>query len=231
MKLIVIGDTHGKRDWKKLVDTQSFDKFVFIGDYFDSFLFDAAEQISNFLDIIACKKAYPEKIILLTGNHDFHYLPVARQRGEVYSGFQDRHAAEIGELIKENLRFLQMCYKEGDYLFSHAGLTHTWLNNAGYVEGEVSTFINALFKTQPEKFSFNGWNPYGDNVTQSPIWVRPASLKKNAYKYESIKQVVGHTRVEKIEIVKDRYYFIDTLDSSREYLIVEDGNARAGKMG
>ena len=118
-----------------------------------------------------------------------------------------------------------MCYREGDFLFSHAGVTHTWLKLAGYQEGEVASFINALFKMEPEKFLFNGWNPYGDNITQSPIWVRPASLKKNAYKYEIIKQVVGHTRVERIEIVKDRYFFIDTLDSSREYLVVEDGKA------
>ena len=230
MKLIAIGDTHGKADWKKLADTQSFDKLIFIGDYFDSFSLSAAEQISNFLDIMVLKQVYPEKVILLFGNHDFHYLPIARQRGETYSGFQDNQAARIGELIVEHLKFLQMCYKEGDYLFSHAGVTHTWLNGAGYQEGEVSSFINALFKTQPEKFLFNGWNPYGDNVTQSPIWVRPASLKKNAYKYETIKQVVGHTRVEKIEIIKDRYFFIDTLDSSREYLIVEEGHAHAEKL-
>lgn len=231
MKLISIGDTHGKDDWKKLADTQSFDRLVFIGDYFDSFHIDALEQIKNFLEIIAYKKAYPEKVILLFGNHDFHYLPVARQMGEVYSGFQDTYASQIGELIEENLKLLQMCYKEGSYLFSHAGVTHTWLTSAGYIEGEVDSFVNALFKTRPENFLFHGWNPYGDNVTQSPIWVRPASLKKNAYKYETIKQVVGHTRVEKIQIVKGRYFFIDTLDTAREYLIVEDGNARTGKIG
>ena len=231
MKLIAIGDTHGRDDWKKLVRTQSFDKLVFIGDYFDSFHIDAADQVQNFLDIVACKTDYPEKVILLFGNHDFHYLPVARQMHEVYSGFQDHHASRIGELIEENLELLQMCYKEDNYLFSHAGLTHTWLANAGYIEGEVDSFVNALFKTQPENFLFTGWDPYGNNVTQSPIWVRPASLKKNAYKYETIRQVVGHTRVEKIEIVKGRFFFIDTLDASREYLIVEDGNARIGKIG
>lgn len=229
MKLVAIGDTHGKADWKMLTDTR-FDKLVFIGDYFDSFHLDATAQINNFLDIVAYKRAHPSKVVLLFGNHDFHYLPIARLRGETYSGFQDQYASRIGELIRENLTLLQMCYKEENYLFSHAGVTHTWLNNAGYIDGEVDSFVNALFKTQPEKFLFNGWNPYGDNITQSPIWVRPASLKKNAYKYETIKQVVGHTRVERVEIVKDRYFFIDTMDASREYLIVEDGKASIGTM-
>ena len=230
MKLIAIGDTHGRADWKILADKHQFDKLVFIGDYFDSLHLDAATQIENFLNIVSYKRSHPSKVILLFGNHDFHYLPIARQMGEVYSGFQDRHAFRIGELIEEHLKLLQMCYKEDNYLFSHAGVTHTWLNNAGYIEGEADSFINALFKTQPEKFLFNGWDPYGDNVTQSPIWVRPASLKKNAYKWETIKQVVGHTRMEKIKIVKDRYYFIDTLDAARECLIVEEGKASIGKI-
>lgn len=223
MKLVAIGDTHGRTDWKTLADTH-FDKLLFIGDYFDSGHIDAPAQIDNFLDILACKKAHPSKVILLFGNHDFHYLPVARQMGESYSGFQSRYASEIGELISQHMELLQMCYREGDYLFSHAGVTHTWLTNAGYTDGKVDDFINTLFKTQPEKFLFNGWNPYGDNVTQSPIWVRPASLKKNAYKYETIKQVVGHTRMEKITIVKNRYFFIDNLDAAREYLIVEEAS-------
>ena len=230
MKLLAIGDTHGKDDWKMLVNMPDLDRFIFIGDYFDSFLLSAPEQINNFLDIIAFKQAHPEKVILLFGNHDFHYLPIARQRGETYSGFQDHYAPQIGELIVEHIKLLQMCYREGDYLFSHAGVTHTWLNRAGYQDGDAASFINALFKTEPEKFLFNGWNPYGDNITQSPIWVRPASLKKNAYNYETIKQVVGHTRVEKLEVVKSRYFFIDTLDSSREYLVVEEGKAHAVKL-
>lgn len=230
MKLIAIGDTHGRSDWKKLIDTQSFDKLVFIGDYFDSSHLDATTQINNFLDIVAYKKAHPSKVVLLFGNHDFHYLSIARQTGETYSGFQAPYASRIGELIEENLKLLQMCYREGDYLFSHAGVTHTWLNRAGYMDGEADSFINALFKTHPQSFLFNGWDPYGDNITQSPIWVRPASLKKNAYKHETIKQVVGHTRMEKITIIKNRYFFIDTLDAAREFLIVEEGNASIGEL-
>lgn len=230
MKIIALGDTHGKNYWKSVADTQGFDQLVFIGDYFDSFDIAATEQISNFLDIVAYKKAHPAKVTMLFGNHDFHYLPVARQANQTYSGFQDRMSFQIGQLIQDHLHLMQMCYKWENFMFTHAGITHTWLNNAGYSEGEADTFINELFKYKPVKFFFDGWDPYGDNVTQSPIWVRPRSLKKNAYNYETIKQVVGHTKVKNLEIVKDRYFFIDTMDSSREYLIIENGSTRVGKI-
>ena len=116
-----------------------------------------------------------------------------------------------------------MCYKWENYLFTHAGVTHTWLNDAGYNEEAIDVFINELFQNQPYKFFFNGNDPYGDDVTQPPVWVRPASLMKDAYRYETIRQVVGHTTMRKLEIIKERFFFIDTMGTSQEYLIVNDG--------
>lgn len=36
MKLIALGDTHGRTDWKEIVAETEFDKVIFIGDYFDT---------------------------------------------------------------------------------------------------------------------------------------------------------------------------------------------------
>ena len=37
-KVIVLGDTHGRDIWKKIVEANpDADLFIFIGDYFDSF--------------------------------------------------------------------------------------------------------------------------------------------------------------------------------------------------
>jgi predicted phosphodiesterase len=227
---MAMGDVHGRNTWKGLVNTQKFDKLVLLGDYFDSFDINAQEQMDNFRDIIAFKQTNPDKVVLLIGNHDFHYLPIAMTINETYSGFQLRYAFAISQLIEEHKHLLQMCYQWENYLFTHAGITHTWLHNAGYNGESVDVFINELFQYQPRRFFFNGNDPYGDNVTQSPIWVRPASLKKNAYKYETVKQVVGHTTVKKLEIVKDQFYFIDTMGTSKEYFIVEDGNVIIKKV-
>lgn len=229
MKIIALGDTHGRDVWQSIVRKKKFDKLVFLGDYFDSFDISAPEQINNFSEIVAYKKANPARVVLLIGNHDYHYLPAIMAIKEVYTGFQDRHAFQISHLLHENIHLFQMCYAWENYLFTHAGVTHTWLNNVGYNGEEIDVFINELFKYQPHEFLFNGSNPYGDNITQSPIWVRPASLKKNAYRYKTIKQVVGHTSLKKKEIAEDLFFFIDTLGTSGEFLIIKDGSVSIGK--
>jgi hypothetical protein len=230
MKIIAIGDVHGRDHWKYVIEIHNFDKLVLLGDYFDSFDVSAQEQIKNFQEIIAYKEAYPDKVILLIGNHDFHYLPVARSVNEAYSGYQDKYAYQISFLLQEHMNLLQMCYKWEEYLFTHAGVTNTWLRNVGYKGEEIDVFINELFRNKPSSFFFSGSDPYGDNVTQSPIWVRPGSLKKNAFDYEHLKQVVGHTQMRKLEIVADRYFFIDTMGASREYMILNEGGVRVEQV-
>lgn len=66
---------------------------------------------------------------------------------------------------------------------------------------------------------------------QSPIWVRPGSLRKDAFDYEHTKQVVGHTQMRKLEIETERYFFIDTMGSKREYLILNEEGFRVEGMG
>lgn len=226
MKIIAIGDVHGRGSWKRIAQTQVFDKLVVLGDYFDSFEIGATEQMDNFLELMAYKTDNPDKVILLTGNHDVHYLPAAMNDLEVYSGFQQRHAFQISRLLEEHKHLLQMCYQWENYLFTHAGVTHTWLNDVGYNKEAIDVFINELFQNQPDKFFFNGSDPYGDDVTQPPVWVRPASLIKDAYRSQTIRQVVGHTTVRKLEIIKDRFFFIDTMGTSQEYFILNDGLAK-----
>lgn len=66
----------------------------------------------------------------------------------------------------------------------------------------------------------------GDDVTQTPIWVRPYSLQID--KLDDFRQVVGHTTQDKLQIGKHITY-IDTLGTSGEYLIIEDGVMSIGK--
>lgn len=230
MEVIAIGDVHGRSFWKLVANTKSFDQLIILGDYFDSFDIGAQEQIRNFREIITFKETYPEKMILLIGNHDFHYMPVARAVGEYYSGYQDRYAYQISALLEEHKHLLQMCYQWEHYLFTHAGVTSTWLKNAGHKGEDVDVFINDLFRYKPASFFFTGRDPYGDNVTQSPIWVRPGSLQKDAYDSEHTKQVVGHTPMDKLEIGAERYFFIDTMGTTREYLVLNEEGFRVEKV-
>ena len=223
MKIIAVGDLHGRNTWKQIASENNYDKIILIGDYFDTHEEISAEsQQENFRELILFKRESPDRVILLLGNHDYHYLNFVYEH---YTGFQSRHHLPIQELLHEalNENLLQVCYVHGNIAFTHAGLTKTWCidNNIDMKKPEQQ--VNDLFRQTPAAFRFTPGNNYdstGDDITQSPIWVRPKSLYRD--KIEGYVQVVGHTRQEKISI-SDGIVLIDTLGSSAEYLMVEDG--------
>lgn len=224
MRIIVLGDTHGRDDWKRIVEKEKdADKRIFIGDYWDSLVVPFYAQHDNYLDLVEHKKTHPEDILLF-GNHDYHYHPAITER---FSGYQAESRQAISILLNEALNqdLFKMCHKEGDILFSHAGVTSTWLQHMGLTESpHIDEAVNDLFKYKPLSFQFYGYDPYGDDITQSPIWVRPRSLIMDGV--PGWRQVVGHTRMTSINIepVTKRFAFIDALEeNSGQYLIINDG--------
>lgn len=232
MKTVAIGDTHGRQFWKYLTSLEDVDRIVFIGDYFDSFDYDGKHQLENFLDIIEYKQSKQKEVILLIGNHDFHYMDWALESYEEYSGFQDSYAKTFNKVLRLYKDELQMAYQMDDYIFTHAGITNTWLKERCLWDGVVNIVdcINDTFKAAPDRFSFNSGvgDMYGDHPSQSPIWVRPNSLISDPIDF--FFQVVGHTGQKRILLDDDPFYFIDTLGTSREYLVIEDGIVSANKL-
>lgn len=237
MKTIAIGDIHGRTIWKDIVAKESADKVVFIGDYFDSYDdYTAAEQMHNFKEIIEFKES--GEVIMMIGNHDFHYI----EGSEHYSGYQAGAAAAINDLLHNNLHHLQMCYRMDEFLFSHAGVSHDWLelHSKEYKDNndvDVAQIVNDLWEFTPRAFKFAGWDPYGDSVISSSIWIRPLSLVRSndgTKLKEKYTQVVGHTQVTRIDVAGKstggKYYLIDALGTSREYLIIEDGEVKFGTI-
>lgn len=255
-RTILIGDTHGRDIWKQIVaQEQDADRIVFIGDYFDSFDIPGVVQLQNFLDIVEFKKTSDKEVVLLFGNHDYHYMPGFTGIG--YSGYQAGIAYQFRNAISQNLEHLQMAYLFDDVLCSHAGIGMEWVErhfgkvgdesshnvNISTLEGvqALVDLINEYFKHKPGIFEFSGWNPYGDSTSQTPIWIRPASLmktNKGTTLKETVKQVVGHTHVKSIpdmlkEVAKNagsRYFYIDVLDDTTGYLICQDGEMLAGEV-
>ena len=235
-KTIVLGDTHGRSQWKLITHMEQPDRVIFMGDYFDSFDITAAEQIYNFYEIIKYKQESGVEVIMLIGNHDYHYFQGIGNRG--ISGYQYGSAAAISQAIEQNKHHLQMAYQMGEYLFTHAGVSPVWMDQVfndeyGWKIENVVADVNEMFKYKPLSFDFSGFEPTGDNTTQTPIWIRPRSLMSANKKHEKgLKkhyiQVVGHTQMKQLDLVGSdkftggRYYFVDTLDSSGEYLIVEN---------
>lgn len=231
-KWIAIGDIHGRQNWKSIVNTHldQVDRIIFVGDYFDSFDIDMPTQIDNFKDLLQFKRDYPDKVVLLTGNHDIHYISGMK---EEYSGFNPKFSYMIENdcilpAIKD--RLIQMCHIEDDVIFTHAGLTKTWLLLSDIVESiddnitDLDSKLNDAFYYKPNTFKFQSSykfslsNSYGDDIWQGPLWVRPRSLIADAI--DNYKQVVGHTEMNSV-VKKDNLYFIDCLENN--YYLYSDG--------
>ena len=224
MKIIAIGDTHGRSKWKEIVKNDA-DKIIFIGDYFDAKDggYSANRQIENFKEIVEFKRSNPNKVIMLIGNHDFHYLTGVN---EEYSSFQWSYRKDINDalqpIVDEGL--IQMCYQEGRYFFSHAGVTNTWCRNSDIDLSNLQESVNNLFKTDITKFKFTmGANLSfgGNDITQPPIWVRPQSLSIDMV--DGIICVVGHTQVKELSILDSaNLILIDCLGHTNEFLLIEN---------
>ena len=246
-RTLVLGDIHGRSLWKQIVKQENPDRVIFIGDYFDSFDIPGVDQIHNFKEIIEYKETsftnegkedqHKTEVILLIGNHDYHYMSGVTDK---YSGYQHKLAPFITQIIEENKHHLQMVYQMDEYLFTHAGVSSAFMNNVFGLEDwqteNIATLLNDQFKYKPLTFDFGAMvsikkmsflDSYGDNTEQSPIWIRPKSLMSanhNTLRTQVV-QVVGHTQVSKIDFSGtegDRYWFIDCLGTSGQYMIINE---------
>ena len=247
MKTCVIPDLHGRSDWKLITHRENPDRIIFLGDYFDSFDIKGVDQLNNFLDIIEFKKSSGKEVIMLIGNHDYHYFPEVGDTGT--SGYQTRMAPSISYVMGENRHHLQMAYQFNEFLFSHAGVSSAFMDSVfGIDSWKTETIVeqlNKLFKYKPLTFGFGEavsikklsyLDPYGDNEEQSPIWIRPRSLMyANRYTLrKKVIQIVGHTQVNKLDLkgsekaAGGRYYFIDCLGTTGEYMVIENNKISVG---
>ena len=77
MKLTIIPDVHGRPFWRDAVKDVEVTPVIFLGDYLDPYPQDIVtweDAIQGLNDIIELKKKNPERVTLLLGNHDVHYL-------------------------------------------------------------------------------------------------------------------------------------------------------------
>lgn len=223
MKTVCIGDLHGHDTWLKIVaDNKDADRFIFIGDYVDSFGVDGIVQLRNLEDIIEFKKRDTYEVILLVGNHDHHYWPGIGYTGT--SGYQKDMSISFEGVFNENRDLFQMCYEdEYNTIYSHAGLSKKWLK-AVNITKDIVSLVNKLFIEEPLKFCYNqmDYSGYGEHPLQSCIWIRPETLYGCQI---SNLQVIGHTHVNQInhppKSERRGVYMIDALPN--QYLCCMNG--------
>jgi hypothetical protein len=189
---LAIGDIHGRNFWRDHLKEDWTECYI-LGDYFDSYDISCATQCYNFTEICRAARNDP-RIKLCLGNHDYHYL--GDIWGQRYSGFQEKHFYEIYMLLEENIDLLKVVYITDDgYILSHAGVSKTFMQNNKI--NDVNA-INDAFINNRNILTFDGYEEHGDDVTQSPIWIRPRSLHRDAV--SGYNQIVGHTMAGKIRM-------------------------------
>jgi hypothetical protein len=187
---LAIGDIHGRIYWKNHLD-EDFTEFYITGDYFDSFDVPFLRQLKNFRELCETARADP-RIKLCLGNHDYQYI--GQIRHQEYSGYQRKNELHIYEILERNMDLLKIVYVTPDnYLISHAGVSKTFMRKIGVTSVEE---INEAFTKDRNILTFDGCDIYGDDVTQSPIWIRPRSLERDPV--DGYHQIVGHTQRETI---------------------------------
>ena len=151
MKILINPDIHGRIFWKYSIEHKDeFDKIIFLGDYLDAYSPDLlVNEKDNFKEIIQFKKDNLDKVILLLGNHDCHYINSKILHSSRYNPFK---ASIYHKLFNDNLDLFQLVYIYNKYLFSHAGVYEEWLkmcdlnldNLINYDLDKLASYLNVL---------------------------------------------------------------------------------------
>ena len=237
MKLLVIGDVHGLPTWKAVVAAcPDADHVLFVGDYLDAFDVSSEDQIRNLEEIIAFRQNAPAGFVtLLIGNHDYHYLSYVSDRFSGYDFATQRVLRErVDELVK-NKTLVAGAYVDGR-LYTHAGVTKTWASDwdIDAAPEDLPGALNELLFHRPRAFTFQppqtyaDYDPTGDSIWQGPLWVRPRSLRADAY---CGGQVFGHTVLPKGYDIRPHGigFSIDALFKG-QYITVVDGEVAVRQL-
>lgn len=252
INIAIIPDIHGRSFWKKSVNyllKETNIPIVFLGDYLDPYYNDFFDEetdeplnegynnmsevlgitVNMFQEIIELKKKYPDRIILLLGNHDCGYLYGIDY---CYSSRRDKINARILEkLFNDNKDLFQLAYEttinEKHFIFSHAGINQKYAHDCfgdEVNEDNVVSLFNKAYKednygviqslTYYSRFRGKWGGKYG-----SLIWADSQEWFVNDNKAYGI-SVVGHTKF-KEPYINDKFIFLDTKEC---YVITNNGN-------
>ena len=231
MKILVLGDIHGRLIWKDIIERENPDLTIFLGDYVSTHeLISAEQQLSNLEDILNYTESNLDKVILLRGNHD---LEACNYYWASCSGHDPYVTKGMLEMKDRFLILSQWLYVYNNIVFSHAGVSKRFIEN---VENHLHLYdlplldiLNIINSIEPcELFAFTPCKMsdyYGISETQPLTWIRPQTLVDCAI--DGYIQVVGHTPVKHIINIKEVYleskadiWLCDNLP--KEYLVIED---------
>ena len=215
---IVISDLHGesfKEQYNKILDLDiEFNNIILLGDYFHSYnrSVNGKYQLRHFEEMIDISKR-DKRVIMLIGNHDIMHLIGHRPAVTMFPAEVSR---KIKELIEENLKLFRVVWKGDKYVYSHAGVSKTFMrnNNLNTLEEINEIFWNKEYKRFEvyDNAELRDWEKYTPTVMRFEVLC-------NDYWCEN--QVVGHTELPFIQIKKGKIIGIETFSHNNIIMIDE----------
>lgn len=244
MKILIIGDIHGRSFWREPVmqHIDEVDKVIFLGDELDPYTDEDEkpsfeDSLAVLEELIDLKKQYQDKVVLLLGNHSMHY--------------RDGHFGDIARSTRYNFKFAETARKLYNedianfqiikvlemggkrVIFTHAGITDFWLKESGVkLDENFEENINSM------EFSMEGINKLAiigrhrswfGQKTGSPLWCDLREMVEDGgIDDENVIQIFGHTRLDKGTAFKLwDMYCVDSqtvymMDDSLELIPIEE---------
>lgn len=160
-RALIVGDTHGDLESSISALKKPADVFVFLGDYVDR----GEYQIENIAYLLAYKLRYPEKIVLLRGNHETEEMNLSYG---FYMEVMFRYRG-LFDLFQEVFSKLPFVAKMGRVLMMHGGIPKG-LDDLSSLKGmrvdlsPESPFFQILWNDPSELISGFGPSPRGDGI-------------------------------------------------------------------
>ena len=243
MNILIIPDVHGRPFWKDAVEKHKddCDKVIFLGDYLDEYPDEnitRKQSKENFKEIINLKENNRDKVILLLGNHDLHYMHREFTRSSRYSS---SNAYNYKQMFLSHESFFKIAHEETindkKYLFTHAGVMKSWYERNKEIIGELTTdninklqgFRNGILSLA-EVSKYRSW--IGEE-SGSPLWsdvrekidgeksmIDHVIPNEDSYVKEYDYQIFGHTQLTENPIITDKWVCIDC---RRAFVLNEEG--------
>lgn len=223
-KIIIVPDIHGRSFWRKVLDNKK-DRIVFLGDYSDPYPheeFTHEDALRELANIIEFKKSNPERVILLWGNHDVHYL---NHRWACWR-FSLDHYKQYRLLYTSNYSLFQIAYETDmqgrHYLFTHAGVSKDWLMRyAQHIvqKDSIAERLNETWEQNPDIFKTVGEYRGGTGIG-SPIW---ADVREHDFGgIKGVTQIFGHSQQQTNPILAEQMNCVDC----RRVFVLENGGIK-----
>ena len=217
-KILIIPDVHGRTFWRAALETGNYEKVIFLGDYVDPYVYegiDPLQALSNFKDILSLKIIYQDRVILLLGNHDLSYYSDHFHNIVGSDRYDYKNEEELQHLFRGWRRFFKLAHEETigskRYLFSHAGVTMSWLKqNKDVIVKPDATHLNHLLDNKEgiDALAQVGFTRYGLYPSGSMVWADIEELLESNPLPDTY-QIVGHTMQMDGPIITDKVACLD----------------------